>query len=767
MADFATAKLAKAEEQRLGLPDGFQKWSAFPFLGMNLDAARNAIDDKEFQWRENYLRIGEGYLRTIWDQGTALYTAPGSLTIISFFWYNIGTTQYVAVFLSDGSGIQVDTSGNQTTMGSAGTFYSTGAVLPACGQWGTQYLLIASNLGSNAYWAWDGSNLFTAGTIGPIVDLLSGGSGYTSAPTVTAFGGEGSGITATAQVANGSVTGVTITNPGSGYQIGDVVQFLFTGGGSNDGAELTAAITSGAVASVQVTNGGSGYNGGATVSYSGGGGSGAAATATTSGDVVVSVTVSTGGSGYTGTPTVTINAVSSGSGATALAILTAGKVTSVTVVHSGSGFTSTPTLSFSGGGGSGATATAVLSGGIIYSVTVTSGGSGYTGTPAVIVAPGANKAAAANAILMPYGVSGSAIETYSSRVWLTAPYAATGTQNGGTILYSAPESLSDFSSANGGGSYISNEPFLRQKYVNIRQSNGYLYPMGDSAVDVISNVQTGGSPTVTTFNYQNVDPQTSLAWRDTAQYYGLSVLFANPVGAFGLYGGSVRKISKKITRLFENALFPPTSGAVTPTGAVASIFTIKCYLINMTVLDPTTGTPNDPSTWTKRTIMVGWDETDWFPVSQSSTLTYIGTQIVASEYTAWGTDGKSVFPLFQSPSTAITKTLSSKLYGANTYPIIKIQDGVWVMADDLSTGKQGITMSVTIDTEYGSYVPDVPSFSFDGQPVAATAAAMNNGFYGATIGVTMKSTSPDYVVKHLVIGYENNWGGYGTPPTQE
>jgi len=47
--------------------------------------------------------------------------------------------------------------------------------------------------------------------------VVSGGSGYTSAPTITIKGGNGTGATATAVITDGVVTGVTISSGGSGY----------------------------------------------------------------------------------------------------------------------------------------------------------------------------------------------------------------------------------------------------------------------------------------------------------------------------------------------------------------------------------------------------------------------------------------------------------------------------------------------------------------------------------------------------------------------
>jgi hypothetical protein len=119
------------------------------------------------------------------------------------------------------------------------------------------------------------------------VTVANGGSGFTSAPTVTFANGGGSGAAATANVTQ-TVTSVTVTNPGSGYGSAPIVTFAAPPSGTT--ASGIATITSSVVA-VNVTNPGSNYTSAPTVGFSGGGGSGAAATASVrTGDAKLSIT---------------------------------------------------------------------------------------------------------------------------------------------------------------------------------------------------------------------------------------------------------------------------------------------------------------------------------------------------------------------------------------------------------------------------------------------------------------------------------------------
>lgn len=752
-------KLSAKASQKLGLPDGFQVFSPYPFAGMNQQASRSSMDDKEFYNLENYIRIGDGNLRTVWDKGLPIYTVPTGKTIVYFFFYNIGIVNYAAIFLSDGTAVQVNyLTKAQTVISSVTNTFYIGTQIPVCSQWGTLYLIIANNITPNSYWIWNGSVLYAAGTLGPVVTITSGGSGYTSAPAVTAFGGSGSGVTAVATISNGSVVNVVLTNPGTGYLPGDVVQFAFSGGGTDNSAILQAVLAVGVVGSLQLVTPGSGYTDGTyALGFTGGGGTGAAGTYTVLGGVVTTLTLSSGGSGYTGSPAISFPS-GGGTGAAAIASLSPGAVASVTVVNGGTNFTTTPTLTFEGGGGINAAATANLTAGVITSVTVTNGGSGYTSDPAIVVQSATNNAASATATLMPFGVSGSSIETFQQRVWLPFPNQTGNQENGGTFLISAPESLTDFSTSNGGDVYTSTDSFLRYQYTNIKQSNGYLYPIGDSSVDVISNVQTGGIPTVTTFNYQNTDPQIGTSWRDTLADFSRTILLANPMGVYGLYGGSVTKISDKLDNLFTSMILP-VNGGVTPCSAVANIFSKKIFLMLMTITDIYTGLP--------RNVMIAWDEKEWFVTSQSVSLTFIGTQEVNSTMTSWGTDGTNLFPLFNAPSSALAKSLSTKTYGAQQLYILKQAMAVYAKAQDMSAARVGVTFSTsTIDTELGVYpMPNNVVFPPNTSvlpPYNPIYAGGSGDVVGSNLGLTLVSTSPDFTLQNLVIGYVPVTGLFGS-----
>ena len=95
-----------------------------------------------------------------------------------------------------------------------------------------------------------GGGIYKNTTFAPTAGTL--GSGYIGAPYVAVSGGSGTGATAIANVSNGSIVGFTMTNPGTGYVVGDVLTFTLSGGGATSAASGdTYTVQSGDV----VTNG--------------------------------------------------------------------------------------------------------------------------------------------------------------------------------------------------------------------------------------------------------------------------------------------------------------------------------------------------------------------------------------------------------------------------------------------------------------------------------------------------------------------------------
>jgi hypothetical protein len=157
------------------------------------------------------------------------------------------------------------------------------------------------------------------------VTITNPGVGYSStaaAPTVTVgapdeVGGTQAVITAT--LSGGAITAVSVSSGGSGYTSAPTLSVSGSGGGT--GATFTVTVTDGAVTAVAVATGGSGYKGTITATFSGGGGTGAAASATVASSTISALTVVTPGTGYSTAPSITI-AAPAGGGTTAVATAT-------------------------------------------------------------------------------------------------------------------------------------------------------------------------------------------------------------------------------------------------------------------------------------------------------------------------------------------------------------------------------------------------------------------------------------------------------------
>jgi len=166
----------------------------------------------------------------------------------------------------------------------------------------------------------------------------------------------------------GCAVGGFVTNVGSGYSSAPTVT-------ASAGGSTWQAIVGGAInATITITNAGAGYNypPQLVISPPPAGGVQATAHCTISGGAINAVTVDNQGAGYLVAPTVLVipdprEASASTPGPTTAAVLTVnatlaggGTITALVCTNHGTPLTSVPTLTFTGGGGSSAAATAVM-----------------------------------------------------------------------------------------------------------------------------------------------------------------------------------------------------------------------------------------------------------------------------------------------------------------------------------------------------------------------------------------------------------------------
>jgi hypothetical protein len=184
------------------------------FEGINTATLRPGVDDKQAAWLDGFMPLARRNLRTMYGVSTALYTAPGALSVAFFDFCNIGATPFSIIIQSDGSVVAVNTiTGAANTIAAAGTIQNPSRTNVGFAQYGSQYILIVAKQ-PNGYFLWNGATFFRAG------DPAFGGT--------MPFGISGTAIEIYAGrvwIANGAT--ITFSAPGSS------IDFSSAGGGGN------------------------------------------------------------------------------------------------------------------------------------------------------------------------------------------------------------------------------------------------------------------------------------------------------------------------------------------------------------------------------------------------------------------------------------------------------------------------------------------------------------------------------------------------------
>jgi len=369
-------------------------------------------------------------------------------------------------------------------------------------------------------------------------------------------------------------------------------------------------------------------------------------------------------------------------------------------------------------------------------------------------------------LLMPFGWSGTTMEVFQQRVWFANGAATTDFPPRARLIWSAPGNPADAGA--GAGSALGSDDFLRVGWFSLKQSNGFLFLIGDSSVNNISNVNTTVSGatqatattpanpgvTTTTFANQNTDPQTGSPWQSSVQALNRVIYFANSEGVQASYGGAVQKISLPL-----DGIFPASSDIYNRdadfSSAIAQVYGIQVYCLLIPHLDLFSGQ-------IVNTLLM-YDPTSpgkWWTSGQDVQLTYIASQTIMSHMIPWGTDGTRLFRLFQNPTANFTKVARSKFFdapgydwertGVRVYGIFQdfpIDHPVYVDIESSMTsggvppqdiGSPGFAGSYIAETYRVTLSPSDPGMQTDG---TAVWGPYPSGQRGRMIGMTLSTNA--------------------------
>ncbi|MEI8135254.1 MAG: T9SS type A sorting domain-containing protein [bacterium] len=351
----------------------------------------------------------------------------------------------------------------------------------------------------------------TAVAAGPMLPLTPGAvtSLAVGVPTVT-ITGTGAGAIGIPTMLNGSITGITVANGGTGYTIAPTVTINAPSFGAIQAAASSAVYANGSVAGIVLTNRGQGYFTVPTVTITGTGtGATAVASVNLSGQIS-GVTVTNAGTGYTVAPTVTFSAPVANVTATATANLSGTAIGSFTMTNVGQGYfynvgqgyMAQPAITFSGGGGTGATGLSQLTNGQLTGISMTSTGNNYTSAPTAMITPGVSASVQASATCTINGtgnVVSPIVVTAVGQGYFLAP----------TVTFSAPPAGT---TAVGNATVNANGQVTGITVTNA--GSGYLVaptitlsaPTAASSASVAVGVTIGGGP-----NVIKVNPATGIA----------------------------------------------------------------------------------------------------------------------------------------------------------------------------------------------------------------------------------------------------------------
>ena len=313
------------------------------------------------------------------------------------------------------------------------------------------------------------------------------------------------------------------------------------------------------------------------------------------------------------------------------------------------------------------------------------------------------------------------IAVWNGRVWVA---------QGLTVFYSAPNSVTDFTTANGGGSLIVSDEYLEGEVVAMVPSQDYLYVAGNGAVLLFSNLQLL-SGNVTYFQVTRVSQTSGVLSVGGATPYQQAMLTLNAHGMEAFSGVTAQSLNGNMNLFFSNVDYTKTVSV-----AVGTVYN-KLVFLGLVYYTP-------ESAWYLACFMEG----RWF-LANMGTLSLLAWIAVNSAPAAFATDGTHIYELFEDTSTNVSFKAETGFYDGGDPTKYKQLLKVGVEVNVPATS--GSSVSFTADTEKSSD----PSQSFT-LTSGYNWLRKQSSQTGQYLGMTVSGSLPAGTIEGWMIQYKGS-----------
>jgi hypothetical protein len=270
---------------------------------------------------------------------------------------------------------------------------------------------------------------------------------------------------------------------------------------------------------------------------------------------------------------------------------------------------------------------------------------------------------------------GATIATFAGRVWISIRR---------TTSFTAPNSTTDFSVVNAGGSFVMTDSSFIGDIKKLWSSLDVLWVFGEASINQIGNVQVG-TGNITTFSNTNISTSIGSIFPRSVLTYLRQIFFATSFGVYSQIGVTPKRLSSDIDGTISLIDFDKAVIGCLGIHNEIIVFLVFCFY-------------NDPRLCVQRPIFLTYFDEKWYISSQGDDLT-LATYVESNgRYRVFGTDGNKIYELF------ITPGISHRLES----PLLDLDDAITTkefsrLQATVAVGREVLNITVTPETETGPH----------------------------------------------------------------